>query len=140
MATDPTAFYTEDEYTAAANMLYDTVKLRAMSIEGQLSGEIPSTDEGQRSDDSAKIDASAIDISTMGTFNMGGVDKENAGKRRGGRPRGGQRPNMNFGPGAGAEGLAQAGAGMVKNLVIYGICLIGMILTLLILKKVRRRL
>lgn len=70
--TDPTAFYSYEEYTAAAEMLYQTILLRAESIEGQLDGTIPSTDAGQRQDSSNLIDASAIDIATMGVFNMGG--------------------------------------------------------------------
>lgn len=53
-------------------LLYETVKLRAESIEGQLNGTIPSTDAGQRQDSSALIDASHIDIKAMGQFNMGG--------------------------------------------------------------------
>ncbi len=68
---DPTAFFEYDEYTAGADMLYKTVILRAKSIEGQLDGSIPSTDEGQRTDDSTLIDASEIDASVMGTFNNG---------------------------------------------------------------------
>ena len=69
--TDPTAFYTYDEYTAAADMLYDVIRLRADSIAGQLDGTIPSTDEGQREDSSNLIDGSSIDLEMMGTFNMG---------------------------------------------------------------------
>lgn len=64
--TDPTAFYSYEEYEAGAGMLYQTVLLRAESILGQLNGTIPSTDAGQR------LDASGIDISVMGVFNMGG--------------------------------------------------------------------
>ena len=70
--TDPTAFYSYEEYTEAAEMLYQTILLRAESIDGQLDGSIPSTDAGQRQDSSNLIDASAIDIDTMGVFNMGG--------------------------------------------------------------------
>ncbi len=70
--TDPTAFYPYDEYQTAAGMLYQTVKLRAQSIEGQLNGTIPSTDEGQKKDSSALIDASSIDVKAMGQFSMGG--------------------------------------------------------------------
>lgn len=70
--TDPTAFYSCEEYETAAQMLYDTVKLRAESIRGQLDGSIPSTDDGQRADSSALIDASQIDVKAMGTFSMGG--------------------------------------------------------------------
>ena len=70
--TDPTAFYSYEEYETAAQMLYDTIKLRAESIDGQLNGTIPSTDEGQRADDSALIDASDINVKVMGQFSMGG--------------------------------------------------------------------
>ena len=70
--TDPTAFYSYGEYETAAQMLYDTVHLRAESIKGQLDGTIPSTDDGQREDTSALIDASQIDVKAMGQFSMGG--------------------------------------------------------------------
>ena len=72
VAEDPTAFYSDDEYQVAADMLYKTIKLRAESISGQLDGTIPSTDEGQRSDTSSLIDGSDIDIDAMGQFSMGG--------------------------------------------------------------------
>ncbi len=70
--TDPTAFYTGEEYQIAADMIYKTIKLRAESIDGQLNGTIPSTDAGQRSDSSSLIDGSEIDIEAMGQFSMGG--------------------------------------------------------------------
>lgn len=69
--TDPTAFYTYDEYKTAAQILYNTVKLRAESIKGQLDGTIPSTDQGQKQDSSTLIDGSSLDISAMGQFSMG---------------------------------------------------------------------
>lgn len=69
--SDPTAFYSYEEYTAAAEMLYETVQRRGMSIAGQLSGEIPTTESAQRSSN-ALIDASDLDIGSMGTMNMGG--------------------------------------------------------------------
>ena len=72
--TDPTAFYNYEESDAAAQMLYKTIKLRAESIDGQLKGTIPSTDEGQQQDSSSFVDGSEIDVKTMGEFNMGGVD------------------------------------------------------------------
>lgn len=71
---DPTAFYDYEEYNAAADMLYKVIKLRAQSIEGQLNGTIPSTDDGQREDSSALVDASEIDVTVMGQFSMGGFD------------------------------------------------------------------
>lgn len=37
---------------------HETVQLRAKSIQGQLDGTIPSTDEGQRQDSAALVDAS----------------------------------------------------------------------------------
>ncbi len=74
--TDPTAFYSYEEYLEAADMLYEVVNLRAQSIEGQLDGTIPSTDSGQRADSSTLIDASDLNLSVMGTMNMGGGPDE----------------------------------------------------------------
>ncbi len=70
--TDPNALYTYAAYTAAAEILYETVRLRAESVRGQLDGSIPSTDAGQRTDSSALVDASSIDLSVMGTMTGGG--------------------------------------------------------------------
>lgn len=69
--SDPTAFYTAEEYETAAKTLYQVVTLRAESVLGQVEGTIPSTDAAQRASD-ALIDASGIDISVMGTMNAGG--------------------------------------------------------------------
>lgn len=71
---DPTAFYTAEEYTEAVEMLKTVIERRAESILGQLDGTIPSTNDGQRADSSALIDASALDLSIMGsmTGGMGG--------------------------------------------------------------------
>ncbi|MGN1334045.1 MAG: CotH kinase family protein [Anaerovoracaceae bacterium] len=81
--SDPTAFYTYEEYTAAADMLVDTAKLRAESVLGQIEGSIPSTWEGQQSDSEALIDASGIDISVMGT--QGGNRDGNQANDAGGK-------------------------------------------------------
>ena len=78
--TDPTAFFTYDEYTEAADTLYKVIKLRAESIDGQLNGTIPSTDEGQREDSSSFVDASDIDLSVMGS--MGGSFKETGHRQK----------------------------------------------------------
>ena len=72
VAEDPTAFYTADEYEAAADMLYTVIKLRAESVDGQLDGTIPSTDAGQREDSSSFVDGSEIDVEVMGVMTMGG--------------------------------------------------------------------
>ena len=70
--TDPTAFYTYEEYDQAAQLLYQVVNLRAESVEGQLDGTIPSTDDGQQENSSSLIDGSDIDLSIMGTMSQGG--------------------------------------------------------------------
>ena len=68
---DPTAFYSCEQYEAGTAMLYQTVMLRAESIQGQIDGVIPSTDEGQMADDSDLMDASEIDVNVMGSFEKG---------------------------------------------------------------------
>ncbi|MCR4991144.1 MAG: CotH kinase family protein [Lachnospiraceae bacterium] len=73
--TDPTAFYSYDEYLNAADILIKTIKLRAQSVKGQLEGTIPSTDEGRKVDSSTLIDGSGIDIKAMGQMNMGGNEQ-----------------------------------------------------------------
>lgn len=70
--SDPTALYTYEEYEAGAQMLYQTVMLRAESVKGQIDGTIPATDEEQRADSSMLVDASKIDVSVMGVMDMGG--------------------------------------------------------------------
>ena len=60
-----------DSYLTAADTLYQVVKLRGESIQGQLDGTIPSTEAEQRGSD-ALVDASALDISVMGSMNTGG--------------------------------------------------------------------
>lgn len=70
--TDPTALYSYEEYEAGAKVLYQTILLRAESIQGQLDGTIPATDEGQRADPESLVDASGIDIEAMGVFDMAG--------------------------------------------------------------------
>ena len=81
--TDPNAMYSYEQYQNAAEILYEVVKLRAQSIDGQLNGTIPSTDAGQREDDSALIDASHIDVEAMGKFNMGGFSAGSPNRRSG---------------------------------------------------------
>ncbi len=69
--TDPNAFYTYEEYLTAVETLYEVVKLRGESIDGQLSGTIPSISNEQK-DSENLIDASHIDLGVMGSMNMGG--------------------------------------------------------------------
>nr|WP_295277744.1 CotH kinase family protein [uncultured Blautia sp.] len=72
VSDDPTAFYSYEEYEAAAQMLLEVVSLRAESVSGQLDGTIPSTDDGQQADSSSLIDGSDIELSVMGTMSGGG--------------------------------------------------------------------
>lgn len=69
---DATAFYTYEEYAAAVPMLLEYVKLRTKSIEGQLDGAIPSTDEGQSQEPDKLIDSSTVNLTTMGSQGGGG--------------------------------------------------------------------
>ena len=93
--SDPTSFYTYDEYTAAADMLEKAVKLRAESVLGQLAGTVPSTRDGQEEAPDAIIDASGIDTSVMGT--QGGGNGNGGAMPNGGRmpkmPEGSEPPN-----------------------------------------------
>lgn len=68
--SDPTAFYTYEEYLDAADTLYEVVQLRGKSIKGQVEGTIPSTSDTQRNSD-ALVDASHLDLSVMGSMSMG---------------------------------------------------------------------
>ena len=151
--TDPTAFYSYDEYLTASGLLYETIELRAASIEGQLDGTIPSTDEGQREDSSALIDASHIDLGAMGKFGMDGSapspgDNNETDPREENDPikreppdfgdrstRADDRNNPSF-PGAPAQNSGQA---MIKNGIIYVSCLAVMLVMMLIMKRIKRR-
>lgn len=68
---DPSSFTTFEAYKQAIAELTKLGTLRAESIQGQLSGEIPSTTEGQKSDSSKLIDASAVDLSKLGNMGKG---------------------------------------------------------------------
>ena len=69
---DPTRFYTYEEFQTGVETLQTFCRLRAESVQGQLGGVIPSTEEGQASDSSTLVDASAVTLSNMGTMNRGG--------------------------------------------------------------------
>ena len=69
---DPTRFYSFEEFETGVETLQSFCRLRAESVEGQLEGTIPSTEEGQTANASALVDASSITLSDMGTMNQGG--------------------------------------------------------------------
>ncbi len=138
VAEDPTAFYSKEEFDEAAQMLYETVKLRAESIKGQLDGSIPSTDEGQKADPSSLIDASDIDVTVMGQMNMGGGGDDNGDN--GVKPHKGKRSvSGNQPPGfAGMPGQTDSGD-QLRYLIRYGILFALMIIVLLVFSSLRRR-
>ncbi len=63
---DPTAFYTYAEHQKAVTTFLEFNNLRMQSIQGQLNGTIPSTNEGQKKNPSALIDCSNLNLSDMG--------------------------------------------------------------------------
>ena len=64
---DATAFYSYEEFEEAVSMLKTYGLLRAESVQGQLDGTIPSTEEAQAADSSTMVDASTVDLTVMGT-------------------------------------------------------------------------
>ena len=67
---DPSKFCTYEEFETGVATLKEFCQLREDSIQGQLDGTIPSTEEGQNADSSGLIDASHINISDMGSMGM----------------------------------------------------------------------
>ena len=84
---DPTKFCSYEEFEKGIDTLREFCVLRSKSISGQLKGEIPATDEGQKLDQSTLIDASGIKLSDMGSMDreMGGFgrkEKQETGDRQ----------------------------------------------------------
>ena len=75
---DPTAFCSFDDHRLAVDTLEAVCLLRAESVRGQLSGEIPATLKEQQENPEVGIDASEIDLSVLGDFE----DLENAKPRQ----------------------------------------------------------
>ena len=69
---DPTKFCTMEEFEKGVATLRTVCELRTQSIEGQLDGSIPSTEEGQTADSSTLIDASSVTLNDMGSMGGGG--------------------------------------------------------------------
>lgn len=67
---DATAFYSHAEYEKSLPVLVEFARLRAQSIQAQLSGEQAATATGQNENSTPNIDASGIDLSALG--GMGG--------------------------------------------------------------------
>ena len=63
--TDPTAFCTYDQFAATAQGIETAAELRAESVLGQISGEIPSTRDGQSAEPEKLLDTSGADLSGL---------------------------------------------------------------------------
>ena len=70
--TDPTAFYTYEEYQTAIEAFKNLANLRAESVSGQLDGTVPSTTAEQKTASDKLVDASSVTMSQIGTSGMGG--------------------------------------------------------------------
>ncbi len=71
---DPSAFFSFEEYETAVRELKKLGALRGESIEGQLSGTIPSTTDGQKADSSSLIDSSSVNLTVLGDSKKGGME------------------------------------------------------------------
>ena len=71
-------FYTSEEFEAGAAAMETFCRLRAESIRGQLTDEIPSTLEGQQAAPEHLTDASELDLSDLANYNalIAGLDTE----------------------------------------------------------------
>ncbi len=70
---DPTKFCTYAEFEDAVAALKEFCALRTQSLQGQLDGTIPSTDQGQQEDPQALVDTAGLTLSDMGSMNVGGM-------------------------------------------------------------------
>ncbi|MCI8417062.1 MAG: hypothetical protein HFI33_06135 [Lachnospiraceae bacterium] len=149
--SDPTAFYTYEEYREAVDTLYQVVQLRGQSISRQIEGMIPSTEEEQRDSDTL-IDASHLDLGVMGSMSMGDHMQSRKGDEgspedfdpsrfEGKMPGGGQQPpengmgnmtNINF-------DRNDTGKRGTEALILYGICFLVLIVALVFAKLYPRR-
>lgn len=76
---DPSSFCTYEEFEKGTETLKEFAKLRAESIEGQLDGTVPSTNEEQEKDSSKLIDASSVNLNDMGVKGGGEPGKDFGG-------------------------------------------------------------
>ena len=98
---DPTAFCTFEEFETGVDTLRSFCEKRTLSVQGQLDGTIPATDEGQTADSSALIETDGLELSDMGS--MGGGGGPGGGGGFGGGGFGGGRPGSQDGQSAGSE-------------------------------------
>ena len=136
--SDPTAFYSYDEYLTAAETLYQVVKLRGQSIQGQLDGTIPSTEAAQRTSD-ALVDASAgFDPSQFSGEGQNADDPQQTAEDApaSGDAASGGRPDPGSFPGSSADASA---AIPTDSLLLYALSLLPLTAALLFALLYRRR-
>ena len=92
--SDPTAFFTPEAHEKAVSTLKTFCAKRAESVRGQLEGTVPSTEQGQRENKDALIDASEISTADMGKMD----NDHNPGGGNGNMPSMPDFPNGNFTP------------------------------------------
>ena len=63
---DPSAFYSSEEYETAVSELKKLGTLHGESMEGQLSGTIPSTTEAQKANSDQLVDSSSVNLTALG--------------------------------------------------------------------------
>lgn len=68
---DPTKFCTYAEFETGVQALRSFCTLRQESVQGQLTGTIPSTSEGQNAQQGTLVNADDLNLSDMGTMNNG---------------------------------------------------------------------
>ena len=89
---DPTKFCSYEDFEKGVEAMRQFCQLRSESVQGQLDGTIPSTDEGQNAAADTLVDASSLTLSDLGSMGMGGG--------QGGGP-GGGFPGGDFGSAGG---------------------------------------
>jgi spore coat protein CotH len=90
--SDPSAFFSFEEYEVAVSALKKYGMYRAESVSGQLKGIIPATAEEQEADTTTLITGNDLDLTSLGTNSPGGM--------RGGAPRDfGNFERVDFQPG-----------------------------------------
>ncbi len=75
--SDPSAFYSYDEFLSGLAALREFCLLRSESVSAQLEGSVPSTDSGQAQEGAKLVDTGSLDLSlTGGMGGMGGRPNE----------------------------------------------------------------
>lgn len=152
--SDPSAFYSYEEFLVGVEELIELNLLRAESIKGQLAGSIPSTTQGQAAQPDALLDASAIDMTLLGSSHMGSERGKGQSREAGATVAAGEGRSPDGGMaamGQPPDGMPEMDAGMTmpgantrssaqNNTALAMLVLVGMtLLATLLAARVRRR-